>query len=417
MKIRGFAILLASSTLVVFYNNCQKSFDVVNDKKMESLQRGDPKTADGGSKDVDFEEPGNDDDLVVDGMEDLPKETELPTPTPAPSPPEVSDTKLVPPVKPSCGSIKSIPSSSSQCVGSPTEKILKSFQCTANNNSTLTNAKPCSQRYGLKWKMDLRASDKGRYAVDVLKERHKNVLLQSVMYCSACPASQNLNKAITVDIGPEGKVALQRNIEPGIVPSSSFAFTNFPEGSDRICISMDVYVPSTFVGNEAGYKLGYGIWGGNQPSGGGTSPVVQKAKKGFVVRNTWNEKETALYSYHLNRGGSGRWANQNEAKCDNETCCIYGDSSKAGTVTKGKWVHIEQEVVLNTMDKTDGYARLWVDGKQAGEITNMLIYEKEAKLKIKGLLINDMWGGNIAAPNHQAKTKENYWLTNYTVYY
>ncbi len=328
-----------------------------------------------------------------------------------------SKAALVPPANPSCGSLRSIPSSSSKCEGSPTLNMIKSFQCVANNYAKPTNAKPCSQRYSVAWKMDLRSSDKGRYAVDVLKERHGSILPKNTMYCSACPGSQNLNKAMTVDVAPGGAMALQRNIEPGIVPSSSFNFANFPNGTDRICISMEVFIPKDFVGNDAGYKLGYGIWGGDTATGGGTSPVVQVKKTGFVVRNTWNGSSTSLYSYHLNRGGSGRWANQNDKKCDSNTCCIYGDSSQSGKVTKGRWVQIEEEVVLNTMDKHDGYARLWIDGQQVGEITNMLINEKTAKMKIKGLLINDMWGGNIGSPKNQAKRKENYWLKGYTVYH
>ncbi len=324
---------------------------------------------------------------------------------------------FVPPVNPSCGSLRSIPSSSSKCEGSPTLKMIKSFQCIANNYSKITNATPCSQRYPMAWKMDLRPSDKGRNAVDVIKERHGSMTPKNLMYCDVCPGSQNLNKAMTVDVAPGGEMALQRNIEPGIVPSSSFNFANFPQGTDHICLSMEVFIPNDFVGNEAGHKLGYGIWGGDQASGGGTSPVMQVKGQGFVVRNTWNGSDTSLYSYHLNRGGSGRWANQNAPKCDSNTCCIYGDSSQAGKVTKGRWVRIEEEVVLNTIDKPDGYARLWVDGKQVGEITNMLIYEKTAKMKIKGLLINDMWGGSIGNPKNQAKRKENYWLKGYTVYH
>ena len=325
-------------------------------------------------------------------------------------------TQPMPPAQPGCGQLR--PAPAGKCQGSPTDNFLRGQQCIAKNYAQPSNAAPCSQRYNAHWRMELGPADKGKNAGSVLSQRYGSMIAGGMsMHCEYCPPSQDIQKAMTIDQGPGGVWALQRNVEPGIVPSSSFEFKNFPSGTDRICISLDVFIPQDFMGNKAGYKLGYGIWGGgpgvNSGQGGGTSPVNQN---GFVVRNTWNGKTTALYSYHLNRGGSGRWAVQNASKCDSSQCCIYGDSSAAGTVPKGKWVRIEEEVVLNTFNKPDGYARLWIDGRQVGEITNMLIYESTRNMKIKGLLINDMWGGPIWKPDHHGRRIENYWLANYTVY-
>lgn len=305
------------------------------------------------------------------------------------------------------------------CVNSPTHKFLIG-KCIANNNAPLSNASPCSQRYQQHWKMDLKPEDKGKDAVDVLRQRHGDITTQLAMYEAKGQTQEEMNRSITIDYGPGNVISLQRNVKPGPVPSSSFAFRNFPTGSNAICISLDVYFPSNFVGNSKGGKLGYGIWGGARPSGGGTSMINQIGGQGFVVRNTIRyspSTNTSLYSYHLNRGASGLWQVQDQPKCDTSNCCLYGDSSARGAIPRGKWVRIEEEVVLNSLDQPNGYARLWVDGRQAGEITNMLIYESTAKMMIKGLFINDMWGGNINAPENQAKVNEKYWLSNYTVYH
>ncbi|MFO1242346.1 MAG: hypothetical protein U1E36_03995 [Rickettsiales bacterium] len=352
-----------------------------------------------------------------------PPDNPQPTLSPVPSamPPGNNPTHdgpaiLVPPAKAACLTFRQ---PTGACVNSPTHKFLIG-KCIANNNAPLSNASPCSQRYEQYWAMDLKPEDKGKTAMDVLRQRYGSITQQLAMYEAKGQSQQEMNQSMTVDYGPGNIMALQRNVKPGPIPSTAYTFRNFPSGTTAICVSMNVYFPTNFVGNRGGGKLGYGIWGGDRPAGGGTSMINQMNGQGFVVRNTIRyspSTNTSLYSYHLNRGASGLWQVQNASKCDSSHCCLYGDSSARGTIPRGKWVRIEEEVVLNTLDQPNGYARLWIDGKQAGEITNMLIYESTAKMMIKGLFINDMWGGNINAPDHQATVNEKYWLTNYTVYH
>ncbi len=52
---------------------------------------------------------------------------------------------------------------------------------------------------------------------------------------------------------------------------------------------------------------------------------------------------------------------------------------------KGRWVRIEQEIVLNTPGEADGVVRLWLDGDLKGESTNMVLRTDESAT-IRGVL-------------------------------
>lgn len=310
-----------------------------------------------------------------------------------------------------------------QCINSPTHNYLKTMP-TANPRASLSNAAPCSERYQVAWQLELRDSDIGRNAVDVLRERYGNLGTDSRFSMG----SQGLgNRSVTIARGPGGVLALQRNVEPGIIPNTTYQFDNFPQGAQAICISMQVYIPSDFRGNEIGsYKLGYGVWGGPHADGGGISPLVQRddSRRGWVVRNVWNGRTTNLYQYHLNRGVRSNAWGYCDAECkandsyrssisDSAGCRLFGDTGTSGEIPKGRWVRIEEEVVGNSSPTSfDGYSRLWIDGRQIGEVTG----QHFGSMPIRGLFVNDMWGGSITAPQNQARTSEKYWLASYAVY-
>ena len=52
---------------------------------------------------------------------------------------------------------------------------------------------------------------------------------------------------------------------------------------------------------------------------------------------------------------------------------------------KGRWVRIEQEIVLNAPGQTDGVARLWLDGDLKAESTSVVL-RKDANAAILGVL-------------------------------
>lgn len=61
------------------------------------------------------------------------------------------------------------------------------------------------------------------------------------------------------------------------------------------------------------------------------------------------------------------------------------DTTKPGfAFPRGRWVSVEQEVVLNTPDHADGIVRVWLDGALAVENTAMTL-RKDAETKITGV--------------------------------
>ena len=51
----------------------------------------------------------------------------------------------------------------------------------------------------------------------------------------------------------------------------------------------------------------------------------------------------------------------------------------AFTLPKGRWVRIEQELVLNTPGQADGIARLWLDGDLKAEGTGLKLREMKTR--------------------------------------
>ena len=71
------------------------------------------------------------------------------------------------------------------------------------------------------------------------------------------------------------------------------------------------------------------------------------------------------------------------------------------TIPRGRWVKLEQEVVLNAPKQADGILRVWVDGRLAVERTD-LNYRMKPGVALSGVVADvfygteDGWGG--AAP-------------------
>ncbi len=308
------------------------------------------------------------------------------------------------------------PPENSRCFGSPTHQFIESM-CLAHPRAQLTRARPCSERYQVHWRMEFDESYLGMPVIEAFDRKYGSMVNWSSMYLGKEQNTPEMLESFTIGKGPGDIIALQRNIEPGIVPSQNTHFTNFPNGTEAICISVDLFVPKGYAGSKGSGKLGYGVWGGTpgkQP-GGGVSPVKAEA---WTIRNVRGGRieHTALYGYHLNRGASQLWSdhdvNLERPTCDSSGCCLHGDTSNRAKIPHGRWVRIEQEVVANKPGEADGLARLWIDGKQQAEMTGLYFGD----MPIRGLKINDMWGGPVERPAHHARRSENYWYANYTVY-
>ena len=201
---------------------------------------------------------------------------------------------------------------------------------------------------------------------------------------------------------PLGRPAIRMDVPKGKVPNTSFMVAPLGDpGADRACLSVEVLVPGDFDWGAGGGKLGWGLWGGAIGCTSGGCPAASQT--GWVQRNVRGSNNGTrvpgqrLYSYHLNRDGE------------------HGEYGAPMPMPKGRWMRIEQEIVMNTPGRADGYARAWVDGKQYGEM-RALAFRCSWKWATRGLIVNDMWGGDTSAQVNYSPKSQHLWYSQYKVY-
>jgi hypothetical protein len=204
---------------------------------------------------------------------------------------------------------------------------------------------------------------------------------------------------------PDGTVGLQMNIPKGQNASNTFFVSPLgSRGVDAACLSLRVFLPNGFEwpAQPGGTKMGWGLWGGDEAKlvGGGTPPNQQL---GWSVRNVNNQYGFRLYSYNLNR--PNRFGQYSK----------YGAAWMSSAWRTGRWHKIEMEVVMNTPGRANGYAQLWLDGKDRRTMTN-LVFRNNTSWAIRGLMFNDMWGGNTADPVNFSPKSQRMWYANYKLY-
>ncbi len=128
-------------------------------------------------------------------------------------------------------------------------------------------------------------------------------------------------------------------------------------GATAACLSYSVFLPSAFDFGGAGVLPG--LFGGADPDVGGHT-------RGFATRLMWNSDGMGQIDAELPNASSQQGAS---AGGEIDVQIPISDSARsvpigpsAFRLPRGRWVSIEQEVVLNSPDKSDGVARLWIDG-------------------------------------------------------
>jgi hypothetical protein len=162
--------------------------------------------------------------------------------------------------------------------------------------------------------------------------------------------------------------------------------TSFPweprliKGKTASCLTYSVFLPADFDFN----------YGGTLPGIFGTSSAKEASDDkvaGFWARVGWLADGEGEVSFSVTGGtelltsaiGRGQF-----------------------TLPRGRWFRIEQEVVLNSDVAADGILRLWVDGRQAIEITD-LQYRNGPEVTISGVIADVFYGSSempsVAANN------------------
>lgn len=108
------------------------------------------------------------------------------------------------------------------------------------------------------------------------------------------------------------------------------------------CLDYSVLIPEKFPFNDEGGAFP-GVFGGPPP------PAKTGTTKRFAVRLQWTtEGKGILYAAPA---GSA----------------LRGINLTGFPLEPGRWMHVQQEVVLNTPGEADGLARLWIDGELVAE--------------------------------------------------
>ena len=128
------------------------------------------------------------------------------------------------------------------------------------------------------------------------------------------------------------------------------------------CLTYQVMAPSDFEYGEGGVLPGL--------FGGDTAIAPQRGKD--IVKSS--------FGTHLIWGSDGRFSVRviTADEPDNLTFRPLGE--RPPTMAVGRWVPIEQEIVLNDEGQSNGLLRIWVDGQLSYESTKMMWRKTEAGL-------------------------------------
>ncbi len=133
--------------------------------------------------------------------------------------------------------------------------------------------------------------------------------------------------------------------------------------AESACLAYSVYLPKDF--DFGGGGILPGLYAGQPLKLSATSD----GKTAVAQRVVWR------------RGGAGNIYAQLPGYDDGGA---YLDQ-KGIDVATGRWVSVEQEMILNTPGKDDGISRVWIDGDMKHD-SRRLEWRKHGKLKIEGVL-------------------------------
>jgi len=224
---------------------------------------------------------------------------------------------------------------------------------------------PCSQRYASLGTIALLADLPAEAAVERAFQPDRAWGIDQNVRLVAADAAGSPALAVRY---PRGSVAPSSTAPRGGAGFLSRA--GLEGGATAACLAYRLRFAPGFAFNKGG-KLP-GLYGGDGPRGGAA------AVNGFSARLMWRRDGAGeLYAYLPQRRQG------------------HGESVGRGAwrFPTGRWVSIEQEIVLNTPNAADGVVRVWVDGGLRLERRDLRWREHEGVL-IEGLMFSTFFGGS-----------------------
>ncbi|RCV91905.1 polysaccharide lyase [Billgrantia montanilacus] len=255
-------------------------------------------------------------------------------------------------------------------LGLATSVGVAATEASAGNRDTSTSLTPCSKRYSLAASpRPLRHQETAKASIrdDFGSERdwgtENNVKLLTIH-------ATGLGETGFRVLYPEGSSSPSDADQDGVARGGMGFYTREAalEDDDRACLHYRVRFEPEFDFVKGG-KLP-GLYGAEAPSGGDEVD----GENGFSMRLMWREEgQGELYPYIMDHEGESM-------------------GRGAWTFPKGRWISVEQEVILNTPGKDDGIARVWIDGRPTLERKG-LAYRTTEDVAIDGLMFSTFFGG------------------------
>lgn len=139
---------------------------------------------------------------------------------------------------------------------------------------------------------------------------------------------------------------------------------NSIQGAESACLSYSVWLPENFDFGMLGTLPG--LLGGTPPALGARTP--EEAQQGFAARVVWGTDGESAVAGFFPAGPEG----------------IGGTVAGGFVLPRGRWVKLEQELVLNRPGEANGAFRLWVDGKLISQ-TQDIMWRRRPEVKITGI--------------------------------
>ncbi len=184
-------------------------------------------------------------------------------------------------------------------------------------------------------------------------------------------------------------VVLAKATAPQQGPAESKGGATFPweprvlQGKTSACLSYQVLLPAGFDFQR----------GGALPGIGGVDAGEQGDR--FLARLVWRPK-----------GAGGVTVRVTE---NNATRALSAER-EGFEFPRGKWVKLEQEVVLNAPKKNDGILRVWVDGTLAIDRTDMS-YRARPEVVVSKVSVDAFYGSGPDDPQTAATKDAKVWLS------
>ncbi len=197
-------------------------------------------------------------------------------------------------------------------------------------------------------------------------------------------------KIVQLKDGP-APVALQVSLpklpdktETGAQRKSGMGFTWLPSklpNAKAACLTYNVWLPEDFDFGTGGALPG--LFGGETVDGS-----ALKSKAAFSTRNAWLPDGQAQV----------RTVTAGDPKGTS-----YAADANGLEFPRGRWIRLEQELVLNQPGEEDGVLRVWVDGKLRLANTTM-VFRKDARSALRGVIADVHYGNGALTAMPSPKT-------------